>query len=170
MYGATYLPRKFKVGFALPPSNDVDVFSQDLGFIAIVENGKLAGYNVTVGGGLGMSHGNEETFPRLADRPRLHPRRQGHRHRRGRPDHAARLRRPDQPQTCPPQVHHRGPRRRLVQGRGGKALGHHIRRGASLQFHHHRRPARLASRSPDGPGSTASTFSADGSRMCPAGR
>ncbi len=67
MYGGTYLPRKFKVGFALPPSNDVDVFSQDLGFIAIEEDGRLAGYNVTVGGGLGMSHGNAETFPRLAD-------------------------------------------------------------------------------------------------------
>jgi sulfite reductase (NADPH) hemoprotein beta-component len=67
MYGATYLPRKFKTGFALPPSNDIDVFSQDLGFIAIVEDGRLAGYNVTVGGGLGMSHGNVETFPRLGD-------------------------------------------------------------------------------------------------------
>jgi sulfite reductase (NADPH) hemoprotein beta-component len=67
MYGDTYLPRKFKTGFVLPPSNDVDVFSQDLGFIAIIEGGKLAGYNVTVGGGLGMSHGNAETFPRLAD-------------------------------------------------------------------------------------------------------
>ena len=67
MYGPTYLPRKFKVGFVVPPSNDVDVFSQDLGFIAVVENDQLVGYNVTVGGGLGMSHGNEETFPRLAD-------------------------------------------------------------------------------------------------------
>ncbi|MDB6172351.1 MAG: sulfite reductase subunit beta [Chthoniobacteraceae bacterium] len=67
LYGDTYLPRKFKTGFALPPSNDIDVFSQDLGFIAIVENERLAGYNVTVGGGLGMSHGNAETFPRLAD-------------------------------------------------------------------------------------------------------
>jgi sulfite reductase (NADPH) hemoprotein beta-component len=67
MYGATYLPRKFKVGFALPPSNDVDVFSQDLGFIAIEADGRLAGYNVTAGGGMGMSHGNAETFPRLAD-------------------------------------------------------------------------------------------------------
>ena len=67
MYGATYLPRKFKVGFALPPSNDVDVFSQDLGFIAIEEGSRLAGYNVTAGGGMGMSHGNAETFPRLAD-------------------------------------------------------------------------------------------------------
>jgi sulfite reductase (NADPH) hemoprotein beta-component len=67
LYGATYLPRKFKTGFALAPSNDVDIFSQDLGFIAIEEAGKLAGYNVAVGGGLGMSHGNAETFPRLAD-------------------------------------------------------------------------------------------------------
>jgi sulfite reductase (NADPH) hemoprotein beta-component len=67
MYGPTYLPRKFKIGFALPPSNDIDIFSQDLGFIAIVENGKLAGYNVTVGGGMGASHGNPATFPRLGD-------------------------------------------------------------------------------------------------------
>jgi len=67
LYGDTYLPRKFKTGFALPPSNDVDIFTQDLGFIAIVEAGQLAGYDVTVGGGLGMSHGNAETFPRLAD-------------------------------------------------------------------------------------------------------
>ncbi|WP_221028849.1 NADPH-dependent assimilatory sulfite reductase hemoprotein subunit [Actomonas aquatica] len=67
IYGKTYLPRKFKIGFAIPPSNDVDVFSQDLGFIGIVENGELVGYNVTMGGGLGMSHGNEATHPRLAD-------------------------------------------------------------------------------------------------------
>jgi sulfite reductase (NADPH) hemoprotein beta-component len=67
MYGPTYLPRKFKTGFALPPHNDVDIFSQDLGFIAIEEKGRLAGYNVTVGGGLGMSHGNADTHPRLAD-------------------------------------------------------------------------------------------------------
>lgn len=67
MYGDTYLPRKFKVGFALPPSNDIDVFSQDLGFIAIVENDQLVGYNVTVGGGQGMSHGNAKTYPRLGN-------------------------------------------------------------------------------------------------------
>lgn len=67
LYGPTYLPRKFKTGFAVPPSNDVDIFSQDLGFIAIVENGRLAGFNVAAGGGMGMSHGNAETFPRLAD-------------------------------------------------------------------------------------------------------
>ena len=67
LYGRTYLPRKFKTGFALPPNNEVDIFSQDLGFIAIVEHGRLAGYNVTAGGGMGMSHGNAKTFPRLAD-------------------------------------------------------------------------------------------------------
>ena len=67
MYGDTYLPRKFKTGFVLPPVNDVDVFSQDLGFIAIEEGGCLAGYNVTVGGGQGMAHGQTQTFPRLAD-------------------------------------------------------------------------------------------------------
>jgi sulfite reductase (NADPH) hemoprotein beta-component len=67
LYGPTYLPRKFKVGFAIPPSNDVDVYSQDLGFIGVIEGGVLVGYNVTVGGGLGMSHGNELTFPRLAE-------------------------------------------------------------------------------------------------------
>ena len=67
LYGPTYLPRKFKTGFAVPPSNDVDVFAQDLGFIAVVEDGRLAGFNVAVGGGMGMSHGNAETFPRLAD-------------------------------------------------------------------------------------------------------
>ncbi len=67
MYGPTYLPRKFKVGFAVPPSNDVDVFSQDLGFIAIVEDSRLAGFNVTAGGGMGMSHGNAATYPRLGD-------------------------------------------------------------------------------------------------------
>lgn len=68
LYGRTYLPRKFKVGFALPPVNDVDIFTQCLGFIAIPdEQGRLAGYNVTVGGGMGRSHNNDATFPRLAD-------------------------------------------------------------------------------------------------------
>ena len=67
IYGNTYLPRKFKAAFVVPPQNDVDVFSQDLGFIAIVEDGELAGYNVTVGGGMGMSHGEPDTYPRLGD-------------------------------------------------------------------------------------------------------
>ncbi len=67
IYGPTYLPRKFKAAIAVPPVNDVDVFAQDLGFIAIVENGELAGFNVTVGGGLGATHGEAATYPRLAD-------------------------------------------------------------------------------------------------------
>jgi sulfite reductase (NADPH) hemoprotein beta-component len=67
IYGKTYLPRKFKIAVAVPPSNDVDVFAHCLGFIAVVEDGKIVGYNVSVGGGLGMTHGNEATFPRLAD-------------------------------------------------------------------------------------------------------
>ncbi|MBI5691741.1 MAG: NADPH-dependent assimilatory sulfite reductase hemoprotein subunit [Verrucomicrobia bacterium] len=68
IYGRTYLPRKFKIAIAIPPDNDVDVFSNDLGFIAITDAaGRLEGFNVTVGGGLGMSHNQIETYPRLAD-------------------------------------------------------------------------------------------------------
>ena len=67
VYGATYLPRKFKTAFALPPVNDVDVFANDLGFVGIVEDGVLAGYDVTVGGGMGATHADAETYPRLAD-------------------------------------------------------------------------------------------------------
>jgi sulfite reductase (NADPH) hemoprotein beta-component len=67
IYGATYLPRKFKIGVVIPPSNDVDIYSQDLGFIAIHENGELAGFNVAAGGGMGMHHGEPETYPRVAD-------------------------------------------------------------------------------------------------------
>ncbi len=67
IYGRTYLPRKFKIGIALPPHNDVDVFAQDLSFIAIEENGAVVGYNVVVGGGMGMTHGEPETYPRAGD-------------------------------------------------------------------------------------------------------
>ncbi|MGH6899958.1 MAG: NADPH-dependent assimilatory sulfite reductase hemoprotein subunit [Geminicoccaceae bacterium] len=68
IYGPHYLPRKFKTVVAVPPSNDVDVFAQDLGFIAIIgENDEVVGYDVTVGGGMGMTHGEPETFPRTAD-------------------------------------------------------------------------------------------------------
>ena len=67
IYGKHYLPRKFKTALAIPPSNDVDIFANDMGFIAIGENGHLAGFNITVGGGMGMTHGEKETYPRLAD-------------------------------------------------------------------------------------------------------
>jgi sulfite reductase (NADPH) hemoprotein beta-component len=65
--GRTYLPRKFKIALAVPPHNDVDVFAHEIGLIAIEENGALAGYNVAVGGGMGMTHGEPDTFPRLGD-------------------------------------------------------------------------------------------------------
>ena len=61
------MPRKFKIAIALPPHNDVDVFAHDLGFIAIEEGGRIVGYNVVVGGGMGMTHGEPDTFPRTGD-------------------------------------------------------------------------------------------------------
>ncbi|MEX1049543.1 MAG: NADPH-dependent assimilatory sulfite reductase hemoprotein subunit [Akkermansiaceae bacterium] len=67
IYGKTYLPRKFKITIAVPPSNDVDIYANCLSFIAVVEDGKLVGYNVAVGGGMGSTHGNEATYPRIAD-------------------------------------------------------------------------------------------------------
>jgi sulfite reductase (NADPH) hemoprotein beta-component len=67
IYGPTYLPRKFKAAIAVPPVNDVDVFAHDLGFIAIVERGELLGFNLAVGGGLGATHGDPTTYPRIAD-------------------------------------------------------------------------------------------------------
>ncbi|MFH5806507.1 NADPH-dependent assimilatory sulfite reductase hemoprotein subunit [Alienimonas sp. DA493] len=71
LYGTVYLPRKFKVGFALPEDNCVDVYSQDLGFIAVRDENApdtLAGYNVLVGGGMGMTPAKKDTFPRLGSR------------------------------------------------------------------------------------------------------
>ena len=67
IYGATYLPRKFKTAVAVPPHNDVDVYANDLGFVAIAQDGRLAGFNVLAGGGMGATHGDTSTFPRLAD-------------------------------------------------------------------------------------------------------
>ena len=67
LYGKTYLPRKFKTAFVIPPVNDIDIFTNDLGFIAVVEKDCLVGYNIAVGGGMGRSHGNTQTYPRLAD-------------------------------------------------------------------------------------------------------
>ncbi|MCU0748165.1 MAG: NADPH-dependent assimilatory sulfite reductase hemoprotein subunit [Akkermansiaceae bacterium] len=67
IYGKTYLPRKFKITIAVPPSNDVDIYANCLSFIAVVEEGKLVGFNVAVGGGMGSTHGNDATYPRIAD-------------------------------------------------------------------------------------------------------
>ena len=68
IYGTTYMPRKFKVVVAVPPSNDVDIYAHDLGYIAILDDKDgIAGWNVTVGGGMGMTHGEPDTYPRTAD-------------------------------------------------------------------------------------------------------
>ncbi|KAF7729462.1 hypothetical protein EC973_004442 [Apophysomyces ossiformis] len=68
IYGPSYLPRKFKIVIAVPPNNDVDIYAHDLGFIAIVDKQSktVVGYNITVGGGMGMTHGNKKTYPRPA--------------------------------------------------------------------------------------------------------
>lgn len=65
LYGPVYLPRKFKIGFTIPPFNDTDVFTQDLGFIAIENNGVLKGFNIIAGGGMGTTFGDTDTYPRL---------------------------------------------------------------------------------------------------------
>ena len=67
LYGRTYLPRKFKIGLAIPPLNDIDVFAQDLGLIAIVEDNRIAGFNLAIGGGMGATHGDPTTYPRLGE-------------------------------------------------------------------------------------------------------
>ncbi|NEX20699.1 assimilatory sulfite reductase (NADPH) hemoprotein subunit [Thiorhodococcus mannitoliphagus] len=67
IYGESYLPRKFKTAVAVPPHNDVDVYANDLGFVAIAEDERLVGFNVLAGGGMGATHGDRSTFPRLAD-------------------------------------------------------------------------------------------------------
>jgi sulfite reductase (NADPH) hemoprotein beta-component len=66
LYQDRYLPRKFKIGIGIPPNNEVDVLINDLALIAIIEDGKLQGFNVAIGGGLSATHGNAETYPRLA--------------------------------------------------------------------------------------------------------
>lgn len=66
LYGELYLPRKFKFGIAVPPTNDIDAFGQDTGLIAIYNNGKLQGFNIAVGGGMGMTYGDKLTYPQAA--------------------------------------------------------------------------------------------------------
>ncbi|HUS03866.1 MAG TPA: NADPH-dependent assimilatory sulfite reductase hemoprotein subunit [Chitinophagaceae bacterium] len=66
LYQERYMPRKFKIAIAIPPNNDVDVFGNDIGLIAIIEDDKLKGFNIAIGGGLSTTHGNPETYARLA--------------------------------------------------------------------------------------------------------
>lgn len=65
LYKDNYLPRKFKIGVVIPPNNDVDVFANDIGLIAIIENNELKGFNIAIGGGLSTTHGNPDTYARL---------------------------------------------------------------------------------------------------------
>ena len=65
LYQDRYLPRKFKIGIAIPPSNDVDVYTNDIGLIAIIENDELKGFNILAGGGMATTHGNPNTYSRL---------------------------------------------------------------------------------------------------------
>ncbi|EGG11061.1 uncharacterized protein MELLADRAFT_33405, partial [Melampsora larici-populina 98AG31] len=67
LYGPSYLPRKFKISIAIPPENDVDVFAHDVGLITIIENHQIIGYNLCVGGGMGVTHSNQLTYPRLSN-------------------------------------------------------------------------------------------------------
>lgn len=67
IYSDIYLPRKFKIAFAIPPHNDVDVLAHDLGFIATATAGKLTGFTITAGGGMGVTHGDPATYPKLAE-------------------------------------------------------------------------------------------------------
>ena len=104
IYGRHYLPRKFKTVVAVPPSNDVDVFAQDLGFIAITgENDEVVGYDVAVGGGMGMTHGEPECFRAPPTSWASAGRAGGRRRREGGPG-AARLRRSQQSQARAAQV------------------------------------------------------------------
>lgn len=65
LYQDRYLPRKFKIAIAIPPNNDVDVYTNDIGLIAVIQNDELKGFNIAIGGGLGTTHGNAQTYPRL---------------------------------------------------------------------------------------------------------
>ncbi len=124
--GKTYLPRKFKIVVAVPPSNDVDMFAHDLGFIADHRRTRaVAGWNVTVGGGMGMTHGEAGhlSAPGRRDGLRALPE-QRSRRGRSRAHGAARLGRPHRPQACAPEVHDRGSRPRAIPGRGRTARRH----------------------------------------------
>ena len=112
--GRTYLPRKFKIAITVPPLNDVDVFAHEIGLIAIVENGRIAGYNVVVGGGMGMTHGQPDTFPRTGDVIGFLARRASRGCVREDRDHPARLGRPVRSRPRADEIHDRASRSRQV--------------------------------------------------------
>ena len=144
IYGKTYLPRKFKTVVAVPPSNDVDIFAHDLGFIAILDDGgrhrrlerdrrRRHGHDARRARHL-SAHGRRDGLLRDARRDRG---RRGGRHR------AARLGRPLEPQARAAEIHHRGPRARCVPRRGGEARRREARRAEAVHLHVDGRPLRL---------------------------
>ena len=142
-YGRTYMPRKFKIGFALPPSNDIDVYAQDLGFIAIGGEGGLEGFNVVIGGGMGRTDQAPETYPRLASLIGSPPPGSS----RPRSPHAPRppsFRPPQGPAARPVQVHDRRQGAGLGQGRARARDGRILRRSATVLVRLERRYVWLA--------------------------
>ena len=122
LYGKTFLPRKFKVAVTVPGDNSPDIYTNDIGVVAIVrEDGTVEGYNLTAGGGLGMTHGKTATFPRLGDEFAFVPARPPDRDGPSDGHRSARPRRSYEPQTRPLEVHDRRPRHRLVPRRGRSA-------------------------------------------------
>ena len=113
LYGERYLPRKFKIGLAIPEDNTIDVLTNDLAIVALLESGKLAGYNFLLGGGHGMTHNKPKTYPRLAHAGRVRRAGRPARRRRGRRAAAPRLGRPRQPPSRPAEIRHRRTRRGL---------------------------------------------------------
>ena len=113
LYGERYLPRKFKIGLAIPEDNTIDVLTNDLGIVALFEGERLAGYNFLLGGGHGMTHNNPKTYPRLATPVAFVEPEDLLDGGRGGGAAAPRLRRPRQPPPCPAQIRHRRARRGL---------------------------------------------------------
>ena len=132
LYGKTYLPRKFKIAFVIPPVNDVDVFTNCLGFIAIVENDQLVGYNIAVGGGMGRSHGNDADLSAPRGRHRIFHAGQNRGRGEGRADDPPRFRRPHRPQTRAAEICRGRTRRGLDARRNREARRPQARARAAL--------------------------------------
>ncbi len=111
LYGERYLPRKFKIGLAIPEDNTIDVLTNDLAIVALFEGGRLAGYNFLLGGGHGMTHNNPKTYPRLATPVAFVEPEDLLDGGGGGRSPAPRPRRPRQPPPRPPQIRHRRARR-----------------------------------------------------------
>ena len=143
LYGKHYLPRKFKIALSVPPVNDTDVFSNDLGLIAIVKEGRLQGFNVCAGGGLGMTFGNPQTYPRLADAIGYCPKKKRYGNCPTRHGHPEGFRQQAGPQTVPHEIHRGKHGAGKFQNRTGKAVGKAPAKGQTLPVRKERGPVRL---------------------------